>query len=420
MHIGLMLILVVVMAFGVAAVLLRKSRGGRWIAGVVVVVVVALWAFASFFLGHRVLSPRAVFEPAARRASHQQMRQVRTEGASGARVRLGMDEAGDFLADVYPSAASAAEGLARHLASQWKDHEPKDEPPKDKPPKDKPLSSLTIYGGVGSQALQRAADAVRSARAFETVRVSGSAEPRAVGPHEKQAATLGISKLHERGGSPRGDTRLSGSPDRSGSVEARLRAGAFEASRAARYTDKPWVDRTAEYLSLRPDKNYLVVSSDRPCTSHHEARQQAMEIASARLAELVTNSAGTTVWWRGRRDADVPASEVRQRILTILHRNPQFVADQFAQRFQRPYGEIWRHWLLIDASLNNTGYLEKKVLPRRIGWLVRGLSLIGVVGVVLLVYLVLNVATRGYYEWSLRLIAGVLVAAGIIVLLLTA
>lgn len=82
---------------------------------------------------------------------------------------------------------------------------------------------------------------------------------------------------------------------------------------------------------------------------------------------------------------------------------------------------MWQHWLLVEASAGKVHHLAARSWSRRKTrrdtWLWRGLSLAGVVGVVLLVYLFLNLATRGYYVWSLRIAAAVLTVIGVLVLL---
>ena len=52
------------------------------------------------------------------------------------------------------------------------------------------------------------------------------------------------------------------------------------------------------------------------------------------------------------------------------------------------------------------------------GWGQRVLSVAAVVVVILLAYLFLNAATKGYYEWALRVAAVVLLAGGLVLILM--
>jgi hypothetical protein len=99
-------------------------------------------------------------------------------------------------------------------------------------------------------------------------------------------------------------------------------------------------------------------------------------------------------------------------------RNGSFIADRFAQSFAGTAGRIWRQAILINASQDKLAELAHQKKIARQSWRTRWIrELISVVGIMLLicvVYLFLNAATRGYYTWSLRIAAVVLVLAGIL------
>jgi hypothetical protein len=90
-----------------------------------------------------------------------------------------------------------------------------------------------------------------------------------------------------------------------------------------------------------------------------------------------------------------------------------FIVDRFAQSFSGSAGRIWRQALLIDVSGSKLAQLAKakthESRQMRETWARMGFSVIGVVLLIGIIYFFLNMATMGYYEWSLR-IAGIVLA----------
>jgi hypothetical protein len=96
--------------------------------------------------------------------------------------------------------------------------------------------------------------------------------------------------------------------------------------------------------------------------------------------------------------------------------NYGFIVDRFSQQFDGIAGPIWRQALLLDLSKDKIEPLARAKFAliahrQRTGANIL-LSFIGMAAVILLVYAFLNAATRGYYVWSLRIAAMVLLAAG--------
>ena len=96
------------------------------------------------------------------------------------------------------------------------------------------------------------------------------------------------------------------------------------------------------------------------------------------------------------------------------------LTDRFTQSFDRPYGTVWREAVLVDASPKRVEEIarslvqgvQSRVVHSRTTWL----SFFGLGGLVFGTYLFLNMATKGYYTWALRLAAlGGLGAAGFLV-----
>ncbi len=108
------------------------------------------------------------------------------------------------------------------------------------------------------------------------------------------------------------------------------------------------------------------------------------------------------------------------------------VKDQFVQSFPRPYGHLWQQAVLVDASptqvtnvandlaVPRTARARASTVQRRVWyWSVgrRVGSVSAVMLAVLLAYVFANAATKGYYEWALRVAAVVLVGGGLLLVL---
>jgi hypothetical protein len=101
--------------------------------------------------------------------------------------------------------------------------------------------------------------------------------------------------------------------------------------------------------------------------------------------------------------------------------NGGFITDRFVQSFDTTTGTVWRQAMLIDVSGQKLWQLAnvkvRQTRAVRMGWARMGLSSVGVLVLISVIYFFLNMATRGYYEWSLR-IAGVVLAIVAIVSIL--
>ena len=173
-------------------------------------------------------------------------------------------------------------------------------------------------------------------------------------------------------------------------------------SAEARFIDKPWVEGFGAYASARPSESLIIARSNGTCTSESEANQQALDDARARLTEAL-----------GRHEGYPLAEMAQPAISTTDVLNGGFVVDRFVQSFDGSAGKIWRQALLIDVSGPKLAQLARVKMHQgrqvRESWARMGFSLIGVLVLIGAIYFFLNMATRGYYEWSLR-IAGVVLA----------
>ena len=183
-------------------------------------------------------------------------------------------------------------------------------------------------------------------------------------------------------------------------------ASIFTADRRAAvhefYAEKPWVEDFAGFANARPDLHFVVARSYETCTSESEASRQALDDARAQLTTML----GKRTEWRvaGLKEPQVTRTDVL---------NDGFVVDRFAQSFDGSAGRIWRQALLIDVSGAKLVQLAEQKADEahsaRMSWARMGLSVVGVLVLIGAIYFFLNMATMGYYEWSLR-IAGIVLA----------
>jgi hypothetical protein len=169
-----------------------------------------------------------------------------------------------------------------------------------------------------------------------------------------------------------------------------------------RFVEKPWMDNFATFASTRPEQAFIIARSIGTCTSESEANQQALDDARARLTEALSQ--------RGQWMSDkLP----KPQITTTDVLQGGFIVDRFAQSFEGSAGKIWRQALLIDVSGSKlaqlAGQKAREFREVKMTWARMGLSAVGVILLIGVIYFFLNMATMGYYEWSLR-IAGVVLA----------
>jgi len=182
------------------------------------------------------------------------------------------------------------------------------------------------------------------------------------------------------------------------------------ASAGADYIDKPWANNFSSFVAGKPDGHFLIARSREACTSENEARQQAIRDACDQLSSIA-----------GQKWTPVPGRPP----LTVSSHDVQeggFILDQFVQSFDGSAGRIWRQAILLDASGSKLAWLQSRktveVHEERVTWARMILSALGVLIVIVVTYLFLNMATRGYYVWSLRIAGVVLAIAAIVSILL--
>jgi hypothetical protein len=196
-----------------------------------------------------------------------------------------------------------------------------------------------------------------------------------------------------------------------GTVQVHLSAiGGKRVTLQKQFVDMPWVENFATFASTRPQQAFIIARSLGTCTSESEANQQALDDARARLTEAIGNRGGRKL---GLSAPPITATDVLQG---------GFIVDRFAQSLEGSVGKIWRQALLIDVSGPKLAQLSKAKVGEyrqvRESYARMALSVVGVVLLIGVIYFFLNMATMGYYEWSLRIASVVLAVVAVISILM--
>ena len=426
--VGLLVIAALVaIAFVVVVGVARGRRGGWTIlagAGGMVVVVAVVFALAAFFfVGRRVVVSRG-HATASLNAENPRQRQyyggtsgdlvdsvpppVRTEvilddSAAVVEARPAWDLGeGEFEASVYASAASAGKAAALGVIKSLATIAPGGE------------EDLTIglAGGLASDAIGEAVRE-REARVGRVVRLEGV-------PSTQPAVVLSVEVVSE------GSYTAYGANLRNGTVTAVLRGPGGQTSRSAAFDEKGWNDDFAQFVNRNQDRHWYLAESRSPATTVREAEELAFQDAARQLLPYFRHVAQrqNSVWSQA---SDGALAELIRGEL----RRGMFVADRFVQQFDRPYGQVWRAMLLVydreDAAayalMSQSGREQFARTPEgRAGYRARvtWFSAVGMAVLIVAVYGFLNAATKGYYAWSLRVAAAVLVLAGVALVLVLA
>lgn len=324
-------------------------------------------------------------------------------------------------ADTYPSMQAAAEGLARRVVEE-------DGAFADGRSGRRVQVQLVTGRESGPQAMgafERALAAALPEVFFVRGGAAGSAVP-------EDAVRVEIDLATSRDG---GTYRLEGADPRAtavedsqglerGTVSATVFSAAASSTYQARWSQKLWVDDFGRFLDrLPPDmRGGWVVGRTRSFAgSESDALREAYEAAADELF--------VSVWPVAQRNSPghVSSEGVRQDLRQRVRQAP-YQRDVFVQRIQRPYGDVYRAAVLVDASPEHVeqlamqygGAVARVDQMRRSYWFGRIGSVAGVVLLIFLVYLGLNALTRGYYHRRLKITAIVVGAVLLLALLLVA
>jgi hypothetical protein len=180
-----------------------------------------------------------------------------------------------------------------------------------------------------------------------------------------------------------------------------------ESTPAAAPTGKVWVDDFAVYSSQHSNQQLVLGESSVGCVTPAEAHNAAIRSAAAELLPRVLARL------KGPAPTAQQSQMMLQRVAAELQGN-RAVVDRFTQKIERAYGTLWREWVLVDASPANVESLVRAVSAdlrqqqnlTRLTAIVAGAILV----VILVLYVLLDWLTKGYFSWRLRVAAVLLIA----------
>ncbi|MFW6062017.1 MAG: hypothetical protein ACOC93_04335, partial [Planctomycetota bacterium] len=200
-------------------------------------------------------------------------------------------------------------------------------------------------------------------------------------------------------------------------VHGEIRQGERSAAASVRWIDKPWA---SESQWRRASDSDVIFAGSSLASSPEAARAEAANQAAEQLVGRVRQYLQTH-----RPELQKRLHRARPELIRRLAREQvreKLLQDEFIQRFERPYGDVYQCQTKVAASRSRVQRLANlarmQVEDVRRSRMQRALGVAGIAGAILVVYLFLNAATRGYYAWSLRIAGIVLAAAGAALVLL--
>jgi hypothetical protein len=309
-----------------------------------------------------------------------------------------VEEFQDFEADVYPSIESAGEALGRRVGARLM--ETSDAGDGDK-------RSIYVWldedlGSISRDVLEAVATGIRQ-------KLDNPAYVSVERPASPDAVAVGLAVQEFQFESHKRWRKQTES--RSGAIALRVKTPDGPFSVSTRFNEAPWVEDRNAFAANYPKGDWLVGYSDGTHTTQEQAKRDAILAATETLLPLAK-----------ARISQLPASDqhhftqqmqknpgwLRERISDeLVSRN--MLADRFAQRFDRPYGTVWREAVLIDASPKHIEEIARSLVQgvdsRVASKRMTLFSYLAMFGLVFGTYLFLNMATKGYYAWALRFAA---------------
>ena len=199
-----------------------------------------------------------------------------------------------------------------------------------------------------------------------------------------------------------------------GEIRLTLRTQSGERAHTTRFVNAPWTEGFAQWTQQHPGA-WVLGESDQLWPSEEQARSDAMQ----RAAEGVERQLRDYIARNGRY---TPATVFVERpgwlmgqITSELHNGGSFVKNEFGQTFDRSYGKVFRRAVLVNVPPERLQSLADRYFRHvdqvRDTWGRNIKSSLALLVLIMIVYLVLNAATRGYYVWVMRT-AAVLAAVG--------
>lgn len=286
-------------------------------------------------------------------------------------------------ASIYPTLRAAAVSLGNQLARSIVASRPIGEPGAHTRPV-MPENRLVVAGDAPDEAKQ----------------IISAALMRGMGPADRLVVTANVAQEPKRG-----------------TLKVHV-AGTVTAIAEAAFCDLAWADQGQPLSSYSSgDQRFFVVGwSGDACTTQQEAIQKAQRAAMQQLAGPIY-----------QRHEDVrpfyatKAELMVDRLQSHIH-DGRLKTEQFVQSFKRSYGTIWRGAVRVEAppaALDMLAQDLRQVHVRAASHQRAGIVSVALMAAVVVgVYWLMDLLTKGYFSRPLRVIAVGALIVGAIVLML--
>jgi hypothetical protein len=186
-----------------------------------------------------------------------------------------------------------------------------------------------------------------------------------------------------------------------GKIEAMVVVQNGNSTISEQYMEKPWLENFSHFANLQSNKQYIVARSNESSLIPEQANQQAINDAWRQLNPFIAGELNNKLTFN-RSVTFYPDSII----------NSGMIVDKFVQSFDGTAGKIWREALLLDVSADKLQRLTDNIAgisrSRINNWAQIIFSILGMLLLITVVYIFLNAATKGYYNWSLRIVGAIL------------
>jgi hypothetical protein len=397
MVLGLAQILILALVVGLIVLFVKNPKTGFTVLGVIGIILAAFFwvaTVATFPVSKEVtVTEMTTYSPAATAVNVTNGHSIEHEELA-AIWRDGIED--EFEVDIYPSQKAAARQLGRkviELATKLNDG------------KEPQWFESSLSGDVSDEVLSEFNKIIKNNQSNPDNPILTSAKGL-----EGSVATVGlILRNAATGGCDHGKILA-------GMLEASANIKGKKSTVSAEFSNKPWLENFSAYCNSNPGRQYVVVRSKSSCTSAEWAQKEATTAASRVLAGKLHT--------KGMSGFSIDSADIEKY---------GFIADTFTQSLTGSVSDIWRQVILLDVSgdkmtplMDTTVSRMKETLKakvteiqhKRLTWARMLISLAGLITVICVVYLIVNVATKGYYTLVLRLVTAAAIVIGAIVLFL--
>lgn len=314
----------------------------------------------------------------------------------------------EFDADLHPSAAAAAESLVVEILKL-----------KDATYPAVDIQSVQVWAGDGldGEVVSRMLDRLGRKVPGWMIMVEAMEPPHPIEQGDEQAATLRLDlpsrkTMHQAAWDHRRE-------ELGGTLRMRLSfSGRRSIERSTKFTDKPWVRDTSEFVSARPETRWVVGYSSSNATDRAEAHQQAVRSAAVQIlpeirARLRHRAAFDERWLLAAIEKELASgSEVKDRFVQtmIVNSGGQVVREAVLVRSPAVIARV------EQASLSHLAQQRYEERGQRRTWIALTASAAGMVALICVVGLVLNTITKGYYRGHVMLAVGMMLVLGALAL----